>query len=92
MGVESRMAAWIPLDLPMDVLTDPVAPRARIAEAARQLAERGAEVIVLGCAGMAQHVGVAMEGGRVPVIEPCQAGAAAAMLAVVGARVPAVVA
>lgn len=89
MGVESRLAAWIPLDLPMEVLTDPVAPRARIAEAARQLAERGAEVIVLGCAGMAQHVGVASEGGRVPVIEPCQAGAAAAMLAVVGARMPA---
>jgi Asp/Glu/hydantoin racemase len=89
MGVESRLAAWIPLDLPMEVLTDPVAPQARIAEAARELAARGADVIVLGCAGMAQHVGVASEGGRVPVIEPCQAGAAAALLAVVGARVPA---
>lgn len=89
MGVEARLAAWIPLDLPMEVLTDPVAPRARIAEAARELAARGAEVIVLGCAGMARHVGVASEGGGVPVIEPCQAGAAAAMLAVVGARVPA---
>lgn len=88
MGVEDRMAGWIPLDLPMEVLTDPVAPQGRIAAAARQLAEQGAEVIILGCAGMAGHVGVAMEASRLPVIEPCQAGATAAILAVIGARMP----
>jgi Asp/Glu/hydantoin racemase len=73
----------------MHVLTDPVAPQARIAQAARQLADQGAEVIILGCAGMAGHVGVTMEASDLPVIEPCQAGAAAALLAVVGARMPA---
>lgn len=88
MGVEDRMAGWIPLDLPMEVLTDPVAPQGRIAAAARQLADQGAEVIILGCAGMAGHVGVTMEASGLPVIEPCQAGATAAMLAVIGARVP----
>ena len=88
MGVEDRMAGWIPLDLPMEVLTDPVAPQGRIAAAARQLAGQGAEVIILGCAGMAGHVGVAMEASGLPVIEPCQAGATAAILAVIGARVP----
>ena len=88
MGVEGQMAGWVPLDLPMEVLTDPVAPQARIAAAARQLADQGAEVIILGCAGMAKHVGVTMEASGLPVIEPCQAGAAAAILAVIGARVP----
>lgn len=89
MGVEGQMAGWTPLDLPMEVLTDPLAPQARIAAAARQLAEQGAEVIILGCAGMAKHVAVAAEASGLPVIEPCQAGAAAAMLAVIGARLPA---
>lgn len=86
MGVEGRMAGWVPLDLPMEVLTDPVAPQARIAEAARRLAAEGAEVIILGCAGMARHVAVAAEASGLPVIEPCQAAAAAAQLAVIGAR------
>ena len=89
MGVEGRMAAWVPLDVSMDVLTDPVAPQARIAQAARQLADAGAEVIILGCAGMAAHAGVAMEASGLPVIEPGQAAAAAAILAVLGARMPA---
>jgi Asp/Glu/hydantoin racemase len=88
MGVEARLAAWTPLDLPMEVLTDPVAPQGRIAEAARRLAEQGAEAIVLGCAGMAAHAEVAAEASGLPVIEPCQAGAAAALLAVLGARTP----
>jgi Asp/Glu/hydantoin racemase len=87
MGVEQRLAAWIPLDLPMEVLTDPVAPQPRIAQAARELAGRGAEAILLGCAGLARHVGPAAESG-LPVIEPCQAAAAAALLAVLGARAP----
>lgn len=89
LGVEGQMAAWIPLDLPMEVLTDPVAPQARIAAAARELKAQGAEVIVLGCAGMAGHVAVAAEASGLPIIEPCQAAATAAILAVVGARVPA---
>lgn len=92
LGVEGQMAAWIPLDLPMEVLTDPVAPQARIAAAARELKAQGAEVIVLGCAGMAGHVGVAAEASGLPVIEPCQAAATAAILAVVGVRTPATIA
>ena len=89
MGVAGRMAGWLPLDLPMHVLTDPIAPQGRIAQAARQLADQGAEVIILGCAGMAGHVAVTMEASGLPVIEPCQAAAAAAVLAVIGARMPA---
>lgn len=86
MGVEARMAAWTPLDLPMEVLTDPIAPQGRIAAAARHLAEQGAEVIILGCAGMAAHADLAASESGLPVIEPSQAAAAAALLAVLGAR------
>lgn len=92
MGVEGRMAGWVPLDLPMEVLTDPVAPQGRIAAAARHLAEGGAEVILLGCAGMAGHAALAAEESGLPVIEPSQAAASAALLAVLGARLPAMTA
>jgi Asp/Glu/hydantoin racemase len=88
MGVESRLAAWTPLDLPMEVLTDPVAPQPRIAAAARHLAEHGAEVIILGCAGMAAHAALTAAESNLPVIEPCQAAAAAALLAVLGTTLP----
>lgn len=81
MGVESRLAAWRALDLPMEVLTDAEAPRARLRETARWLAEHGAEVLILGCAGMAGHAGVAADAAGVPVIEPCRAAAVLALAA-----------
>jgi Asp/Glu/hydantoin racemase len=86
MGAEGRMAGWIPLDLPMETLTDPEAPRARLAAAARGLAEQGAEVIILGCAGMAGHAAYVAEVSGLPVIEPSQAAAAQALAAVIGER------
>jgi hypothetical protein len=46
MGVEARMVASIALNLDMEVLTDPVAPRARIKEVARELVALGAEVVI----------------------------------------------
>jgi Asp/Glu/hydantoin racemase len=46
----------------------------------------GAEAIILGCAGMAGHRAFAEEACGVPVIEPCQAAATQALLAVVAAR------
>ena len=86
MGVEARMVASIALNLDMEVLTDPVAPRARIAEVARELVALGAEAVILGCAGMALHRKAAEDACGVPVIEPSQAAAAQAILAVVAAR------
>jgi Asp/Glu/hydantoin racemase len=82
MGVEARLAGFEPLNLPMETLTDPVAPRARLQQAARSLVAQGAEVVVLGCAGMAGHVKAAEDAAGVPVIEPCQAAGAQALLAV----------
>jgi len=86
LGVEQRLAGWIPLNLGMEELTDPVAPRARICATARALAAGGAQVIVLGCAGMAGHRAAAEDAAGVPVIEPAQAAAAAAIAAVLAAR------
>jgi len=86
MGVEGRLAGYEPLNLPMETLTDPVAPRARIQAAAKALVAQGAEVVVLGCAGMANHVRAAEDAAGVPVIEPAQAAAAQALMAVIGAR------
>lgn len=86
MGVEARLAGTIPLNLDMEVLTDPVAPRARLAEAAKDLVAKGAESVILGCAGMAGHRAFAEEACGVPVIEPCQAAVTQALLAVVAAR------
>ncbi|NMJ41756.1 Asp/Glu racemase [Roseomonas sp. JC162] len=86
MGVEARLAGTIPLNLDMEVLTDPVAPRARLAEAAKELVAQGAEAVILGCAGMAGHRTFAEDACGAPVIEPCQAAVAQAVLAVVSAR------
>jgi Asp/Glu/hydantoin racemase len=86
MGVEARLAGTIPLNLDMEVLTDPVAPRARLAEAAKELVAMGAESVILGCAGMAGHRAFAEQACGVPVIEPCQAAVTQAILAVVAAR------
>jgi len=86
MGVEARMVASIALNLDMEVLTDPVAPRARIQAVARELVGLGAEAVILGCAGMAHHRAAAEDACGVPVIEPSQAAAVQAILAVVAAR------
>jgi allantoin racemase len=86
MGLEARLAGWVPLDLPMAVLTEPEAPRARIAAAARRLAEAGAETIILGCTGLAGHAALAAEASGRPVIEPCRAAGAMALLAALGER------
>ena len=85
MGVEERLSGFEALNLPMETLTDPTAPRPRIAEAARILAAGGAEAIILGCAGLSGHLAVAEDAaGGIPVIEPCRAAGAMALLAVLG--------
>ena len=86
MGVEARVVGHIPLNLPMDVLTDPVAPRAALIDTARRIAGMGAEAVILGCAGMAGHRAAVEDACGIPVIEPCQAATALALQAVIAAR------
>lgn len=85
MGVESRWAGSAPLHLSVAAAEAPEAyPRVR--EVAAALVERGAETILLGCAGMARHrAPLAAELG-VPVVDPVQAAAAAALGLVLLAR------
>jgi allantoin racemase len=81
MGLESRLAAELALNVTMDVLLDPSAARSRLIDAAQACARAGAETIILGCTGMAHHRQAVEEAAGVPVVEPCQAAAALAILA-----------
>jgi Asp/Glu/hydantoin racemase len=81
MGVEARLAATIALNLPMETLTDPTAARDALCDTARALVAAGSEAVILGCAGMAGHRKAVEDAAGVPVIEPCQAAAVQALLA-----------
>ena len=80
MGIESRCAGDRALGLGV---ADLVAADAqdRIEETALALRdEDGADVLILGCAGMA-HARATLEAATgLPVIDPCQAGAAMALM------------
>lgn len=86
MGAEARLAGEIPLDVSMETLLDPIATRARLAATARELVSAGAASVILGCAGMAHHRAAVEQACGVPVIEPAQAAAAAALARVVPLR------
>lgn len=87
MGLADRLAAEIALNVGMDALLDPTAARARLIAAARDCARAGAGAVVLGCTGMAGHRAAIEAEAGVPVIEPCQAGAALATLCLAGHEV-----
>ncbi len=81
MGLESRLAAEVAMNVSMDTLLDPVAARAGLVRAAQDCVAAGAGAVVLGCTGMAGHRAAIEAACGVPVIEPCQAAAAMAVLA-----------
>ena len=83
MGLETRLAGWESLGLDMEVLTEAVAPRARIQAVAKALVAQGAEAIILGCTGLARHAAAVEDSTGLPVIEPCRAAGAMALLAAV---------
>ncbi len=79
MGLESRLAAEIAMNLPLDTLLDPDMARSSLIATAQALAGQGAQAIILGCTGMAHHrVAIASACG-LPVIDPCQAAAGIAL-------------
>jgi allantoin racemase len=79
MGVESRLAAEIALNVSMDTLLDAEAARARLIAAAIACRDAGAGAVILGCTGMAHHRVAIEEAADIPVIEPCQAAVAQAL-------------
>jgi Asp/Glu/hydantoin racemase len=79
MGTEARLAAEIAMNVDMDTLLDPGATRVAMQRTARELVDRGAQTVILGCAGMAHHRAAVEDAVGVPVVEPCQAAAGVAL-------------
>lgn len=79
MGVQSRLAGDRALDLGVADLLDGATTKARIITVGRQLIDDGADVLILGCAGMAQYRMPLEQALGVPVVDPCQAAAAMAL-------------
>lgn len=80
MGVKDRLAAELPLGLGVTELADEGKTFERMIETGRELRDaHGADVVVMGCAGMAQYRDRLQEALRIPVVEPTQAAVAAAI-------------
>jgi Asp/Glu/hydantoin racemase len=79
MGVIDRLAGDRALGLGVADLADPATTEARMIDIGRALRDRdGAEVLILGCAGMAQYRVTLEQALQIPVIDPCQAAVAMA--------------
>jgi len=73
MGVESRLAAERPLNLTVAETTGD-AVFGRLVETGQQLCEQDrADVLILGCAGMAKHRARLEKALNIPIIDPAQA-------------------
>jgi len=79
MGLETRLAAEIAMNLPITTLLDPEFAREALITVACVLAEQGAGAIILGCTGMAHHREAIELACGLPVIDPCQAAACIAL-------------
>ncbi len=83
LGLESRLAGELALDLGVLELAEESVTFARLTEVGARLRdELGAEVLVLGCAGMARYRARLEAALEVPVIDPTQAAVAMAIAAV----------
>ena len=82
MGIESRIAGELPVGLGVTELADENITFARMEETGRRLAEeKGANVLVMGCAGMARYRSRLEDTLDLPVIDPTQAAAGMAVTA-----------
>ncbi len=80
MGVGQRLAGDQPIGLGVTELEDARTAFARLSEAGRTLRDRcGADVLVLGCAGMARYRDDLEEAVGLPVVEPTQAAVTMAL-------------
>jgi allantoin racemase len=80
LGVADRLAGERPVGLPVVELSDEKKTFGRMVEVGRQLRETdGADVVVMGCAGMARYRKPLQEAIGIPVVEPTQAAVAMAI-------------
>jgi allantoin racemase len=74
MGVMDRLAAELPVGLPVVELSDEKKTFGRMVEVAKALRDvHGANVIIMGCAGMARYRKRLQDEVGLPVVEPSQA-------------------
>src|SRR4051794_25097984 len=74
LGVMDRLAAELPVELPVLELSDEKKTFGRMTEVGRALKEQhGADVVVMGCAGMARYRKPLQDAIGIPVVEPTQA-------------------
>ncbi len=74
MGVMNRLAAELPVGLAVTELSDEKKTFGRMVEVGRALRDaHGANVIVMGCAGMARYRQPLQDDLGIPVVEPSQA-------------------
>jgi Asp/Glu/hydantoin racemase len=79
MGVTGRFAGEIAIDTPVTQLVEHDMVLARMTDAGRRLRDDcGAQVLVMGCAGMPMYREPLQEVLKMPVVEPCQAAVAMA--------------
>ncbi|WP_343654252.1 aspartate/glutamate racemase family protein [Herbaspirillum sp.] len=80
MGVQARLAGELAIGLNVTELAQHERTLARMTEVGRRLRdEHGADVIVMGCAGMAAYRDPLQQALGLPVVEPSQAAAAMAI-------------
>ena len=80
MGVMDRLAGDRALGLGVADLADPDRCLSAMVDTGRALRDRdGADVLIMGCAGMAAYRPVIEAETGLPVVEPCQAGVAQAL-------------
>jgi allantoin racemase len=74
LGVMDRLAAELPVELPVLELSDETKTFGRMTQVGKALREEhGADVIVMGCAGMARYRKPLQDAIGIPVVEPTQA-------------------
>jgi Asp/Glu/hydantoin racemase len=80
MGVSDRLAADLPIELGVVALADEGRTLERMIAVGRSLREaHGADVVVMGCAGMARYRARVESAIGIPVVEPTQAAVAMAI-------------
>jgi len=80
LGVTERLAAELPVGIPVVELSDEKKTFGRMVQVGKTLREEhGADVVVMGCAGMARYRKPLQDEIGVPVVEPTQAAVAMAI-------------
>jgi allantoin racemase len=81
MGIENRVVADIAVGLGVAALADEARTFARMREVGRALIDQGADVLVMGCAGMARYRAPLEQALARPVVDPTQAAVGMALTA-----------